>query len=132
MRVYRDLELVEQLGSGVPRILESYGKECFHFMNNFIRMSFPASGITHSEGGLVDKLVDKLVDGLVDGLVESQKKIIALIKANPKISKKDMAENIGISTTAIDKHIRSLRENNIIKRVGSDRTGYWVLSMDSK
>lgn len=43
MRVYRDLELVEQLGSGVPRILEGYGKECFRFMDNFIRMSFPAS-----------------------------------------------------------------------------------------
>ena len=43
MRVYRDLELVEQLGSGVPRILESYDKECFRFMDNFIRMTFPAS-----------------------------------------------------------------------------------------
>lgn len=38
-----------------------------------------------------------------------------------------MAENIGISTTAIDKHIRSLRENNIIRRVGTDRSGYWEL-----
>src|SRR5690606_14719700 len=45
MRVYRDLELVEQLGSGVPRILESYGKECFRFMDNFIRMTFPASEV---------------------------------------------------------------------------------------
>lgn len=43
MRVYRDLELVEQLGSGVPRILESYGRECFRFMDNFIRMAFPAT-----------------------------------------------------------------------------------------
>lgn len=43
MRVYRDLELVEQLGSGVPRILESYGKDCFRFMDNFTRMTFPVS-----------------------------------------------------------------------------------------
>lgn len=46
MRVYRDLELVEQLGSGVPRILESYGRECFRFMENFTRMTFPSSEIT--------------------------------------------------------------------------------------
>lgn len=45
MLVYRDLELVEQLGSSVPRILESYGKECFRFMGNFIRMTFPASEV---------------------------------------------------------------------------------------
>ena len=123
MRVYRDLELVEQLGSGVPRILESYGKECFRFMGNFIRMTFPVSKeLIHQSG-----VVDRLVDGLVDGLVESQRKIVELIKANPKISKKEMAKNIGISTTAVDKHIRSLREKGILKRVGGDRSGHWEL-----
>ena len=43
MRVFRDLDLVEHLGSGVPRILRSYGKECFKFTENFLRMTFPAS-----------------------------------------------------------------------------------------
>jgi ATP-dependent DNA helicase RecG len=123
MRVYRDLELVEQLGSGVPRILESYGKECFRFMGNFIRMTFPVSKeLIHQS-----RVVDRLVDGLVDGLVESQRKIVELIKANPKISKKEMSESIGISTTAVDKHIRSLREKGILKRVGGDRSGHWEL-----
>ena len=42
MRVFKDLELVEQLGSGIPRILEYYDKECFHFSDNFLRMVFPA------------------------------------------------------------------------------------------
>lgn len=42
MRIFKDLELVEKLGSGVPRILQSYGRECFRFLDNFIRMTFPA------------------------------------------------------------------------------------------
>ena len=42
MRIYKDLEMVEQLGSGIPRILETYGKECFNFSENFLRMVFPA------------------------------------------------------------------------------------------
>ncbi len=41
MRVFKDLGMVEQLGSGVPRILESYGRECFTFSDHFLRMSFP-------------------------------------------------------------------------------------------
>jgi predicted HTH transcriptional regulator len=41
MRIFRDLELVEQLGSGIPRILHAYGKESFRFMDNFMRISFP-------------------------------------------------------------------------------------------
>ena len=40
MRIYKDLEMVAQLGSGIPRILETYGKECFHFSENFLRMVF--------------------------------------------------------------------------------------------
>jgi predicted HTH transcriptional regulator len=43
MRVFRDLDLVEHLGSGVPRILRSYGEECFKFTENFLRMTFPIS-----------------------------------------------------------------------------------------
>ncbi|MBK8805198.1 MAG: putative DNA binding domain-containing protein [Bacteroidales bacterium] len=41
MRIFKDLELVEHLGSGVPRILEVYPKECFKFTENFLRMTFP-------------------------------------------------------------------------------------------
>lgn len=29
MRIYRDVELVESLGSGIPRILRAYGEDCF-------------------------------------------------------------------------------------------------------
>jgi ATP-dependent DNA helicase RecG len=121
MRVYKDLEMVEQLGSGIPRILETYGKECFYFSENFLRMVFPAiEKVTEQDG-----LVKGLVKGLVDGLVESQQQIIRLVLENPKISKREMAKKVGISTTAIDKNIASLKEKKFLKRVGSDRTGHW-------
>ena len=56
MRVFKDLDLVEQLGSGVPRILEYYGKECFCFSDNFLRMVFL------SEQPLLDtEQVEKLI-----------------------------------------------------------------------
>ena len=43
MRIYKDLNLVEHLGSGVPRMLESYSKDCFKFSANFLRMTFPSA-----------------------------------------------------------------------------------------
>ena len=43
MRIYRDVELVESLGSGIPRILKAYGEDCFKFTDNFIRITFPVS-----------------------------------------------------------------------------------------
>ena len=47
MRIYRDVELVESLGSGIPRILRAYGEDCFKFTDNFIRITLP---ITAHEG----------------------------------------------------------------------------------
>ncbi|WP_454990207.1 Fic family protein [Capnocytophaga sputigena] len=41
MRIFRDVELVEHLGSGIPRILQSYPKESFKFMENTLRVIFP-------------------------------------------------------------------------------------------
>ncbi len=43
MRIFSDVELVESLGYGVPRIVKIYGKECFNFMQNFTRMTLPIS-----------------------------------------------------------------------------------------
>ncbi len=42
MRVFRDLDMVEHLGSGIPRILRAYPRECFQFTENFVRIVFYA------------------------------------------------------------------------------------------
>ncbi|MBL1408075.1 Fic family protein [Sphingobacterium faecale] len=43
MRIFKDLDLVEQLGSGIPRILKAYKKDVFHFSDNFLRIVLPSS-----------------------------------------------------------------------------------------
>ena len=41
MRVFRDLDVVEQMGSGIKRILQTYPKSVYHFTTNFIRVVMP-------------------------------------------------------------------------------------------
>ena len=43
-----DVELVESLGSGIPRILRAYGEDCFKFTDNFIRITLPISAHDHA------------------------------------------------------------------------------------
>jgi len=75
-------------------------------------------------------LAEGLAERLVKGLVESQQKIVRLVEKNPEISKKEMAEQIGISTTAIDKNIAALKEKGIIQRVGGYKHGRWEIILD--
>lgn len=41
MRVFRDLDIVEQMGSGIKRILQAYPENIYHFTTNFIRVVMP-------------------------------------------------------------------------------------------
>ena len=58
-------------------------------------------------------------------MAERQKTILKLIKENPYISKKELSETIGISTTAIDKNITRLKKEGLLKRIGPDKGGHW-------
>lgn len=135
IRIFRDLRLVEQLGSGIPRILGHYGRECFLFSPNFLRIVFPdflslvaiEAARIYNQKEHKSELVEGLVERLVEGLVENQKKMVYLIANNPTITIKELAESIGISTTAIDKNLSKLKDKEIIKRVGGDKGGSWEI-----
>jgi len=64
---------------------------------------------------------------LGDKLGETQQKIIKLMQNNPKISITALSSELGISTTAIEKHIKTLKEQNIIQRIGGAKGGHWEI-----
>ena len=55
--------------------------------------------------------------------------ILRLIYSNPFVSSVEMANSIGISTTAIDNNIRQMR-NIFIKRIGPNNGGHWEIIME--
>ena len=40
IKIFSDVDLIENVGSGILRILKSYNKDCFIFMENYLRVSF--------------------------------------------------------------------------------------------
>jgi ATP-dependent DNA helicase RecG len=48
-----------------------------------------------------------------------------LIKENPKVTTQEMADTLGIIRRTVTKHIKNLREQGVIKRVGPDKGGHW-------
>jgi ATP-dependent DNA helicase RecG len=54
----------------------------------------------------------------------TRKAILVKMKTDPKISLAKLAKELGINTSAIEKHIKKLQETGIIKRVGGTR-GHW-------
>lgn len=68
-----------------------------------------------------------MVKGLVKDLTSNQMKLLELIETHPNVTKEEMAKHIGISTTAIDNNINTLKAKGLLEPVGGRKDGYWKI-----
>ena len=59
-------------------------------------------------------------------LSERQLEVLQIIKDNPTVTRKMLAEKLGINESAVQKHLEALKQNGIIKHVGKTR-GHWEI-----
>lgn len=98
------------------------------------RLDAPASTIQvpYKFGENLDEILGKLgkrAEKLGKKLGKNRIAILRLIYSNPFVSSVEMANSIGISTTAIDNNIRQMR-NVFIKRIGPNNGGHWEIIME--
>lgn len=138
--MFLKFELTEGLGTGIPtifRTLKDNGSPAPVFDTDEPNRSYFVTEIKIHPDFVVAETPPEdnkagLVEKLVEGLVESQKKIVRLIVINPSITIREMSESIGISTTAIDNNIATLKGKGIVERVGSDSVGAWQINFPNK
>jgi len=117
--------LVEKVGSGILRInsaMNKYGikNPRFEIDDNWFTII------------LDRKRIETLGRGSEKSSEKSSEKIIDLMIENQSVSAKEMANIIGISPRAVEKHISNLKNKGIVKRIGSSKKGYWEVKMDDK
>lgn len=72
------------------------------------------------------------IGGAIGGaieLTERQLEIMKLIKQNNKIAYREIAERLGINNSAVQTHIKKLKEKGVLNRVGGTR-GYWKIMIN--
>ncbi len=61
-------------------------------------------------------------------LNDTQKKIIKLLAEDNRLSASKLAKKIGVASRNIEVNIKKLREQGVIVRCGSPKTGYWEIA----
>ena len=110
MRVFRDVEMVEALGSGMPVILRKYGREAYEFSEHFIHLVMPAN---ENEPKNEPK----------NGTKKRRELIVNLIKADNKIPLTTIAKKMGLGRETIKRELAEMR--HIVQHVGPTRGGHW-------
>ena len=125
MRVLKDLEFVEQLGSGIPEIVEKYGRKAIDLDGGLMQTTLAFDGNMGERVSPI-KTVEKSREKSEEKTAEkSVEKIINLVKENATITTKELAATLQISASAVEKHLKKLTTNGKLRRIGPDKGGHW-------
>ena len=128
IRVFKDVDLIENIGSGVLRILEAYDKSCFKFMEHFLRVSFKYKENPFEYDSKNKVSTDDTINDTLNGtikLTKNEQQILNLIINNNQITREKIINETNLSDRTISRAIKHLQEVKIIERKGSKKTGSW-------
>ncbi len=117
----KELDLTEGRGTGIPKILrkiKANNSPLPRFLTDEERTYLQVELPIHREFLLGNaRLKQELENGA--------KKIIELLEAEPCLTIRDISEQLGISTRAVEKNIQTLKKSGRLARSGSRKTGHW-------
>lgn len=115
MRVFKDVGLVEQLGSGMSRILKAYPKDIFEISEHFIKVVFPIENAQE-----MPAIANGDINGDINGDAE---KVFKLLSEKPGITAKEMEIVLGFSGRKISRIMKEL--NSRIESSTKADKGNW-------
>ncbi len=79
---------------------------------------------------LHDKLHDKLHD-MFPELSEKAFGVLEVLKAHPGLKAEDIGVQVSLSERQVKTYLNALKQAGLIVRVGSNKTGYWKVTIDN-
>ncbi|MCK5679595.1 winged helix-turn-helix transcriptional regulator, partial [bacterium] len=129
----KKLGLTEGKGTGIPiiyKVMKENGSPKPKFdTDDFKRSFFVAEFPIYPN--FTEIRDDGSIGGVIGGVIKStdrQKEILTIIEADNRISYKAIAKHLEINNSAVDKHIKILKEKGLLRRVGGTR-GYWEVKL---
>ena len=118
--MFKECGLIEKYGSGMQRIK----KLC-------LEHNIPEPKFQEMQKGFQVTLYKKTTQKATQKTTQkatqktTKEKILDLLSINSKLTREDLAQEIGVTADTIKQHIAKLKKENRLKRVGGRKDGYW-------
>ena len=120
-----------------------FAKNAWYFRNSLVRANYTnISKHIYRDRSFLIMFLKNLLKGeknilsnrdlLIENIIytktgKRESRIIDLIKENPNINADEIAQELGVSIRTIRSALKSLKDNGKIERVGSKKSGKWML-----
>lgn len=128
--IFSRLKYMDRRGSGLKKIVEEYSKQPYYqedikptfysdeslFNLTMKNMNYKKDLMTHVADARILKKEKYITDNIIN-----------LMISNPEITRKELAQELGISVNGVRYHVKKLNANGVISYVGSSKKGYWKI-----
>ena len=92
----------------------------YHFFPHFIRVS-----IRYNQNEFKYENIKSTI--AFEGLTKIQESIVKLLLDKPTLTQPELARILGVGERKIRYNMKELIDNNFIERIGSNKTGEWMV-----
>lgn len=130
-KAFEEMDLYESWGTGLRRIQDSckdYGLPAPEFLEigDMFRVNiFRAPASQPASEANVKQVVNR--NGLAGDPSLLEREVLNLLAQNPRYSRKELAEKMGVSESSIYRRLTALKSAGRIEYVGTNRSGEWVI-----
>lgn len=145
MKMFNMINVGERAGSGVPNILQTWNSEewiapeiseQFNPDRTILKLSFikkdeATTQATQAATQATQAATQERTDSVqtVYTLLETELSIVSLMKKEPEISQKTIADELGLNYNTVKYYVTKLKRMNVIAREGSSQKGHWLVKI---
>ena len=142
MRIFSDMDLCEQLGSGMKKILRIYPQSVFSVSEHFIDVRFDyaeeamkilreQNQADNQKPNVSDDRINDRINVIINGrITEIEHNIMELISEQPNATTDMFCQKTGKTARTVSRALKSLQEKGYLKRIGSRKSGVWEICSD--
>ena len=142
MRIFSDMDLCEQLGSGMKKILRIYPQSVFSVSEHFIDVRFDyaeeamkilreQNQADNQKPNVSDDRINDRINVIINGrITEIERNIMELISEQPNATTDMFCQKTGKTARTVSRALKSLQEKGHLKRIGSRKSGVWEICSD--
>lgn len=142
MRIFSDMDLCEQLGSGMKKILRIYPQSVFSVSERFIDVRFDyaeeameilweQNQADNQKPNVSDDRINDRINVIINGrITEIERNIMELISEQPNATTDMFCQKTGKTARTVSRALKSLQEKGYLKRIGSRKSGVWEICSD--